>query len=103
MPGNSIAELEHREEGLLRHVDPTHGLHALLPLLLLLQQLALAADVAAVALRDHVLAERLDRLARDDVLAELRLDRNGVLLAVEGAARGPRHGASAGGGLVAVR
>ena len=38
-----------------------------LPLLLLLEQLALSRDVAAVALGDHVLAQRPDGLARDDL------------------------------------
>jgi hypothetical protein len=39
------------DERLLRHLDPTDGLHPLLALLLLLQQLALARDVTAVTLR----------------------------------------------------
>src|SRR5687768_18107711 len=38
------------------------------------QQLALAADVAAVALGEDVLAQRLDRLAGDDAPADRRLD-----------------------------
>src|SRR5215475_2250344 len=38
-------------ERLLRHLHPTDGLHALLAFFLLLQQLALARDVAAVTLR----------------------------------------------------
>src|SRR5205814_2398439 len=45
-----LAELEHGEERLLRHLDATHLLHPLLALLLLLEQLFLAGDVAAVAL-----------------------------------------------------
>src|SRR5665213_2173108 len=76
----SAAELEHREEGLLRHLDAPDLLHPLLAFLLLLEQLALARDVAAVALRDHVLAEGLDRLARDHVRSDRRLDRHVVLL-----------------------
>ena len=51
-------------------------LHALLALLLLLEQLALARDVAAVALGQHVLALGLDRLARDDARADRGLDRH---------------------------
>ena len=47
-------------------------LHALLARLLLLEQLLLARDVAAVALGEHVLAQRLDRLARDDVARRSR-------------------------------
>jgi hypothetical protein len=47
-------------------ISTCRPLHALLAFLLLLEQLALARDVAAVALGEHVLAQRLDRLARDD-------------------------------------
>src|SRR4051794_19679764 len=54
------------DEGLLRDVDPPDGLHPLLALLLLLQQLALAGDVAAVALGEHILAHRPDVLPGDD-------------------------------------
>src|SRR5687768_17080309 len=60
-----LVEVEHREERLLRHLHPADLLHALLALLLLLEELALPRDVAAVALREHVLATRLDRLACD--------------------------------------
>src|SRR5581483_9793273 len=45
-------------------------LHALLAFLLLLEELALAADVAAVALGKHVLAQRRNGLARDDLIAD---------------------------------
>ena len=44
-----FVELEHGHEGFLRHVDRADGLHALLALGLLLEQLLLARDVAAVA------------------------------------------------------
>src|SRR5712692_6729048 len=42
--------LEDRQERLLRHLDLPDLFHAPLPLLLLLEELALARDVAAVAL-----------------------------------------------------
>src|SRR3954453_21220820 len=74
-------DLEHRQERLLRHLDPADLLHALLAFLLLLEQLALTCDVTAVALGDHVLAHRLDGLAGDDLRADRRLDRHLVLLA----------------------
>ena len=38
--------------------------------------LRLRRDVAAVAFREHVLAQRLHRLARDDAAADRRLDRD---------------------------
>ena len=65
-----LVEVEHGEEGLLRDLHPADLLHPLLALLLLLEQLPLARDVAAVALREHVLPPRLDRLARDHARAD---------------------------------
>ena len=52
------------DEGLLRNLDPADGLHPLLAFLLLLQQLALTADVTAVAFGEHVLADGADVLAK---------------------------------------
>src|SRR5215208_3693823 len=80
-PSSIVAEFEHGEERLLGHLDPTDLLHPPLALLLLLEQLPLAADVAAVALGGDVLAEGLDRLAGDDLRADGGLDRHVVLLA----------------------
>src|SRR5690625_7353448 len=53
------------DERFLRHLDGADVLHALLPLLLLLQQLALTGVVAAVALGQHFLAYRADVLPGD--------------------------------------
>src|SRR5438094_10282 len=64
------------EEALLLDLDRSHHLHALLAFLLLLEELSLARDVAAVALREHVLALRLHGLARDDLPADRSLDAN---------------------------
>src|SRR5580704_16143758 len=61
-----------RDEGLLRHLDPADDLHPALAFLLPLQQLALAGDVAAVALGEHVLAHRADVLPRDHPRADGR-------------------------------
>src|SRR6267378_4483140 len=61
-----LSALQDRQERLLRHLDLADLLHALLALLLLLEQLALPRDVAAVALGGDVLAHGLDGLARDD-------------------------------------
>src|SRR3954471_6294317 len=71
-----LVQVEHSQKRLLRHLDATHALPPLLALLLLLEQLSLARDVAAVALREHVLPPRLDRLARDDPRADRSLDRD---------------------------
>src|SRR4051812_25340531 len=67
-------EREHGQERLLGHLDGADDLHALLALLLLLEQLALARDIAAVALGEHVLALGLDGLTRDDARADRGLD-----------------------------
>jgi len=50
-------DLQHCEESLLRYIDLADSLHALLALLLFLEELALAANVASVALRDDVFAQ----------------------------------------------
>src|SRR5262245_27136215 len=64
------------EKRLLRYLDRSDLLHALLAGFLLLQQLALASDVAAVALGKDVLAQGLHGLARDDLRSDRRLHRN---------------------------
>jgi len=58
----SLRDLEHGEEGFLGDIDLADLAHPLLAGLLLLQQLALARDVPAVALGEHVLAEGRDAL-----------------------------------------
>src|SRR6476660_4710300 len=70
------ADFQHREKGLLRDLDAADALHPLLAFLLLLEQLALPRNVAAVTLREHVLPQRLDRLTRDDPAADRGLDRD---------------------------
>src|SRR6267143_3164443 len=69
-----LVNLQHRQEGFLRNLDGAHLLHALLSFFLLLQELALAGDVAPVALGGDVLAQRPDGLARDDLGPDGRLD-----------------------------
>src|ERR1700677_3066916 len=71
-----VTQAQRRDEGLLGHLDPADVLHLLLALFLLLEQLALAGDVAAVALGQHVLALGLDRLAGHDAPADGGLDRD---------------------------
>src|ERR1039458_2063278 len=73
--------LEHFDKGFLGDVDGTEGLHAFLAFLLLLQEFALAADVAAIALRGHVFAQRADGFAGNDFTADGGLNGDGVLLA----------------------
>src|SRR5688500_16934899 len=73
-PTDSVPDLEYSEERLLGDLDAADLLHPLLPLLLLLEEFALARDVAAVALRRDVLAHGLDGFAGDDAVADRRLD-----------------------------
>src|SRR5262245_4240456 len=76
MPGRSSTfHLEDGEKRFLRNLDGTDLLHALLAGLLLLQQFLLPRVVATVALREHVLAQRFYRLARDDIRSDRRLNR----------------------------
>ena len=63
------------------HLHPADHLHPLLAFLLLLQQLALPGDVTAVALGEHVLADRPDGLPGDHPAADGGLDRHLELLA----------------------
>src|SRR5688572_22259876 len=71
-----LAHAEHRQEGLLGNLHRAELLHALLALFLLLEELALARHVAAVALGENVLAQRLHGRARDDLAADRGLDRD---------------------------
>src|SRR4051794_9052887 len=73
-PRSILRVVEHRQERLLGDLDVPHLLHTLLALFLLFQQLPFSRDVAAIALRGHVLAERRDRLAGDHPAADGRLD-----------------------------
>src|SRR5258708_18607099 len=65
---------QHRHERLLRDLHIADALHSGFARLLLLQQLALARDVAAVALGDDVLAEGGHRLAGHDLAPARGLD-----------------------------
>src|SRR6266850_3498337 len=71
-----LVKAEHRHERLLRYLDRADPLHPSLAFLLFFQELSLAGDVAAVALRQHVLPHRRDRLARDHLAADRRLQRH---------------------------
>ena len=62
-----LIQLKHSHEGGLGHFDIADLAHALLALLLLLQQLALTGDVTSVALGQHVLAHGLYGLTGNDL------------------------------------
>ena len=59
----------------MRNRDLSDLLHSFLALFLLLKQLALPANVPAVALGSHVLAQRLHRAARNDLSPNRGLNR----------------------------
>ena len=76
-----LIQLKHSHEGGLGHFDIADLAHALLALLLLLQQLALTGDVSSVALGKHVLAHGLYGLSGDNLGPDGGLDRYLKLLA----------------------
>ena len=71
----TLANLEHVPGRPPGDVDTADALHALLAFLLLFEELALAGNVGAVALGQHVLAHSMNRLASDDLGADRGLDR----------------------------
>src|ERR1700722_13887088 len=72
----ALAHLQHSQESFLRNVHAPNPLHPLLAFLLFLQQLTLTGNVAAVALGDDILADRRNRLARNDLRSNRRLYRH---------------------------
>src|SRR5215212_5074179 len=75
------SDAQRREEGLLRDLDAPNLLHAAFASLLLLEQLPLPRDVAAVALGRYVLAVGPHGLPGDDPLPHRSLHRHLELLA----------------------
>src|ERR1700677_385778 len=71
----SILHLQRRDERLLRDLDPAELAHLLLAGLLLVEQLALAGGVAAVAFGGDVLAQGADGFAGDDLAADRQIGR----------------------------
>src|SRR5438552_1205780 len=69
-----LVNLQDREEGFLRDLDRAHLLHAPFSFFLLLEELALPGNVAAVAFGGHVLAQRANRFARDHLGTDRGLD-----------------------------
>ena len=76
-----LIQLEYCHEGGLGNFHLADLAHALLAGLLLLEQLALTGDVAAVAFSRHVLAHLAHGFARDDLGADGGLDGDVELLA----------------------
>ena len=96
-------KFEDGKEGLLRHLYVADLLHALLAAFLFFEQLALAGDVAAVALGQDVLAHLLHRLAGDDLRTDSGLDGDVELLTGEQLLELLAHAAAEGLGVVEMR
>src|SRR5437879_1105120 len=73
-PMISRTYLQDLQKGLLGNIHFAHPLHPPFAFFLLFQQLALAGDVTAVALRQDVLADGSDGLAGNDPVADGGLD-----------------------------
>src|SRR5215831_20791537 len=71
-----LADLQDRQERLLWDIDPADTFHPALAFFLLLEQLPLACDVAAVALREYVFSHCCDVLARDNLVSDRGLERD---------------------------
>src|SRR5207248_463262 len=70
----SVGQLQHCHKGFLGDFHVADPLHSLLALGLLLEELSLSGDVAAVAFGENVLAHRGDRFPGDDPTSDRRLD-----------------------------
>src|SRR5690349_16515419 len=99
---SAVAHFEGGDEGGLRDLDLAELAHPLLALLLLVEELPFAGHVAAVAFGEDVLAQGLDRFARDDAAADRRLDRDGEELARDQVLQPLAQGAPAPLGLAAM-
>src|SRR3954464_6784245 len=97
-----LVETQGGDECLLRDLDAANVLHALFALFLALEQLSFAADIAAVALGQHVLALGLHGLPGDDAPADSGLDGDVEHLSRDQLAQPGRHLASVLCGLVTV-
>src|SRR5579859_1254809 len=69
-----LVDAQHRKKCLLRDIHPPYALHAALTLFLFFKQLALARDVASIALGQHVLSDGRHSFAGDHLAADRGLD-----------------------------
>src|SRR2546425_4758115 len=67
---------QHGNERFLGNVHLSDLFHPFLAFLLFFPKLAFAGDIAAVTFRRNIFRQRFDRLPRDDLTADGRLDRN---------------------------
>src|SRR5436305_11986015 len=97
-----VAHAEGGDEGFLGDADAAVFAHAFLALFLLLEELALARRVAAVAFGGDVLAQRGNRFAGDDLAADRGLDRDLEQMARDELLQALAHDAAARFGIGAV-
>ena len=71
-----VVGFQNLDKCLLRDIDASDLLHALLALFLFFEEFALARDIAAVAFRKNILPQRPDRFTGDDFAADRRLHRH---------------------------
>src|SRR5690625_27832 len=75
-----IIHRQYSQERLLMTIDGSHLLQPFHPLLLLLQQFTLPADISAVAFRSHIFFQSPDRIPCDHSGSDRRLDSHLILL-----------------------
>src|SRR5437763_10142956 len=97
-----LVQAQGGDERFLGDLHPADVLHPALALFLALEEFALAADVAAIALGEDVLALGLHRLPGDDAAADGRLDGHVEQLAGNQLAQAGRHLAPVFGRLTAM-
>ena len=70
-----------RDEGVLGYLDLADLLHFRFALLLFIEELVLARNIASIKLRGHIFSVWLDRRSRDDCAANDTLNRDLELVA----------------------
>ena len=75
-PDKNSINPQNRKKRFLRNLDISHKFHSLLSFFLFLEKFPFAGNVSAVTLRRHILAQRRDIFACNDLCTDSGLQRN---------------------------